>query len=329
MRIGVLGRIFGKRDGKGGGPEAFVGAFGKHPAWNDHIEDIGLDTQRLVEAKRSLYVEGIGGNIDSGVWDSLDDKSRLEGFGHLFLWSQDDECLIGRMWSSSDGKGRTKYPMMVVAHLRHASRAAHAATVEALIAAESACRSTTERTGVIDAVSKARDRIRASLGVTADGRAQPSAESAPSFEGIIQSEVMGPNLTGVERVIYQIERDMGAYLRDSGSESGSSRMKSINLRPQHLRAPACISDSWGSIEAWNAFMLDLVDELCPLLVIRRDDAPWVELIVGAPGPGELFCLRAGLAAVPAATEVPYTIDAALAARVREWISSRQQAPVRL
>ncbi len=328
MRIGVFGRIFGKRDGKGGGPEAFVGAFGKHPAWNDHIEDIGLDTQRLVEAKRSLYVDGIGGNIDAGVWDKLEDHARLEGFGHLFLWSQDDECLIGRMWSSSDGKGRTKYPMMVVAHLRHASRAALASTVQSLLAAETACRSTSERAAVIEAVSTARDRIRASLGGASEARASLHLEPPQSLDGILQSDVMGPNLAGVERVIYQIERDMGAYLRDSGSESGSSRLKSINLRPQHLRVPACMSDSWESIEAWQAFMLDLLDELCPLLVIRRDGVPWVDLIVGAPGPGELFCLRAGLSAVPAATEVPYTIDAALAARVREWIATKRAPAVR-
>ncbi len=328
MRIGVFGRIFGKRDGKGGGPEAFVGAFGKHPAWNDHIEDIGLDTQRLVEAKRSLYVDGIGGNIDAGVWDKLEDHARLEGFGHLFLWSQDDECLIGRMWSSSDGKGRTKYPMMVVAHLRHASRAALASTVQSLLAAETACRSTSERVAVIEAVSTARDRIRASLVETSEARASLQLEPPQSLDGILQSDVMGPNLAGVERVIYQIERDMGAYLRDSGSESGSSRLKSINLRPQHLRVPACMSDSWESIEAWQAFMLDLLDELCPLLVIRRDGVPWVDLIVGAPGPGELFCLRAGLSAVPAATEVPYTIDAALAARVREWIATKRAPAVR-
>jgi len=48
--------------------KVFVAAFGKHPAWDDHIDDIGLDMDTLIAAKRILYVQGIGGNIDSGSW---------------------------------------------------------------------------------------------------------------------------------------------------------------------------------------------------------------------------------------------------------------------
>jgi hypothetical protein len=319
VRIGVLGRIFGKRDGRGGSPEAYVGAFGKHPAWNDHIEDIGIESERLVEAKRSIYVDGIGGNIDSGAWDKLEAPARLEGFGHLFLWSWDDECLVGRMWSSSDGKGRTKYPMAIVAHLKSVQQGVVNEAVLAIEAAEKACRGTQDRGAVIAAVDTARTRIREAI---ESGR--NSGESAFSAREIIQSADMGPNLAGIERVVYQIDRDMGAYLRGSGSDSTTSRLKSIDLRPQHLRVPACVADSWKSILTWQSFMRDFLDDFCPLLVVRREDSPWIDIIVGAPGPGEFFCLRAGTAAVPQATEVPYTIEPALADRVRVWASSQSQ-----
>ena len=36
----------------------------------NHVE-LGLDTTRLAEARQSLYVEGIAGNVDSGAWDKL------------------------------------------------------------------------------------------------------------------------------------------------------------------------------------------------------------------------------------------------------------------
>ena len=53
-----------------------VAAFGKHPGWDDHIEEIGLDSDLLVKAKRLLYTEGIAGNIDSGAWEKLEPEKR-------------------------------------------------------------------------------------------------------------------------------------------------------------------------------------------------------------------------------------------------------------
>src|SRR4051812_36453649 len=93
-----------------------VAAFGKHPGWDDHIEEIGLDSSLLVNAKRVLYTECLGGNIDSGVWEKLDADKQLP-FGHNFYWRTNEGLLIGRLWASKDGKGRTKYPMVVCAHI--------------------------------------------------------------------------------------------------------------------------------------------------------------------------------------------------------------------
>ncbi|UCC98187.1 MAG: hypothetical protein JSW66_20365, partial [Phycisphaerales bacterium] len=58
----------------------FVGAFGKHPGWDDHIDDIGLETDVLIAAKRKLYVQGIGGNVDSGSWERLTSDQVIEPF---------------------------------------------------------------------------------------------------------------------------------------------------------------------------------------------------------------------------------------------------------
>ena len=56
-----FGSFIGKRPGS-----AHVGAFGKHPGWDDHLDDIGLNTEPLIAAKQYLYVQGIGGVIDAG-----------------------------------------------------------------------------------------------------------------------------------------------------------------------------------------------------------------------------------------------------------------------
>jgi len=65
--------------------KVFVAAFGKHPAWDDHIDDIGLDTDTLIAAKRILYVQGIGGNIDSGSWGKLQENQQIEDFNENIL----------------------------------------------------------------------------------------------------------------------------------------------------------------------------------------------------------------------------------------------------
>src|SRR5689334_10706102 len=98
-----------------------LGAFGKHPGWDDHIEDLGLETETLTLAKRILYIQGVGGQIDTGAWEKLEPSQRLEGFNHVFVWQRSGQFLLGRLWSSSDGKGRTRYPMVVCAHCVGAS----------------------------------------------------------------------------------------------------------------------------------------------------------------------------------------------------------------
>src|SRR5437762_8812249 len=95
---------------------AGLAAFGKHPGWDDHVEDLGLETESLNFAKLVLYVNGIGGQIDSGAWEKLDQVQQLPGFDHLFVWQRSGQVLLGRMWSSSDGKGRKRYPMVVCLH---------------------------------------------------------------------------------------------------------------------------------------------------------------------------------------------------------------------
>ena len=99
-------------------PSAGLAIFGKHPGWNDHLDDIGVTSNALIAAKQILYVQGIGGVVDSGQWDSeAANADILPAFRHLFYWVDQRSLLVGRFWSSSDGKGRTKYPMIACVHL--------------------------------------------------------------------------------------------------------------------------------------------------------------------------------------------------------------------
>jgi hypothetical protein len=50
-----LQSIFSRFSGKSAAAKVasgHLGAFGKHPGWNDHLDDQGLDTNELINLKR-------------------------------------------------------------------------------------------------------------------------------------------------------------------------------------------------------------------------------------------------------------------------------------
>ena len=123
-----LSNIMSKLGGGRGSRAPFInlGAFGKHPGWDDHIDDLGLESPQLINAKRIFYVQGMSGNIDSGAWDHLSEEDQLKHFRHVFAWRVGDDLIVGRLWSSSDGKGRKRYPMIVPAWVTRVPRARRA-----------------------------------------------------------------------------------------------------------------------------------------------------------------------------------------------------------
>jgi hypothetical protein len=94
----------------------YFGIFGKHPGWDDHIEDLPLPTASMAWAKQLLYVQGIGSQISSGAWARLAEDARLPDFDHAFVWMRGRQCMVGRMWASRDGKKRAHFPMIALYH---------------------------------------------------------------------------------------------------------------------------------------------------------------------------------------------------------------------
>ena len=92
-----------------------VAGFGKHPAWDDHIDDIGLNTETLVLAKQLLYSEGIATQLASGAWDQIEKSGNAIEFDHRFVWGRDQQAIVGAIWASADRKGRTRFPLVVCA----------------------------------------------------------------------------------------------------------------------------------------------------------------------------------------------------------------------
>jgi len=103
------------------------------------------------------------------------------------------------------------------------------------------------------------------------------------------------------RFYYKVARDLAAY-------GAPPKPKDDPPMPQHLRLPACARNEPHSLIAWTAMMSDLLYPGVPLLLFRPTGESWVDIVVGEPRTPQLFCLLAGLEALPAATDVPYNLD---------------------
>ena len=302
----------------------WVGAFGKHPGWDDHIADQGLETELLSQVKRLLYLEGIGGNIDSGAWEGLDEDEKLPGFDHVLLWRWPGGLVVGRLWSSSDGKGRTRYPMIVCAHCRGLSGswvAGHC--LEVIEALATRCREATDAAGVITAVDDARRKLRS------DSASAPLAlkgplEGPPAIVELAAEDALGKQ--GLERVAYQLEREFGSFLL-TDEESGT-RSRTIDVRPRHMRVPACRSEAGAACVLWLRFLLERADPSVPLVAVFRRGERFCDLIAGEPTRSQFSCFQSSLARMPLTTEIPYTIDPAFAEQVAARIEAGRNGTLR-
>ncbi len=305
------------KDGPLRGLQVHVAAFGKHPGWDDHIEEIGLSSPVLLNAKRLLYTEGLAGNIDSGAWDRLEESKRLPGFKHNFYWRTGSGLILGRMWSSRDGKGRTKYPMVVCVLVEGAPEWwAVERVLPRLAEMEEKCTQTQSAELVRLAVGEARRAIEEEASVVAAGATVPASDDASLVRKLTQSAAMdvpGPGGTGLglKRVLYEVDRETGGTV--------SKNSKIVDITAQHIRVPACLPGPGDSARAWMGVMGELVGKGMPLLVIEPVGGKYLDVVFGEPKASHLFCVRASQAGLALTTDVPYAIDESFSGKVAPMI----------
>ncbi len=282
--------------------KVYVAAFGKHPGWDDHIDDIGVETARLVTFKRMLYMNGIGGNIDAGAWENLDEHQRIPDFHHLFLYVEPGAAIIGKFWSSSDGKGRKRYPMVVCAQCPGTTLPWLLEELPPrLTALEEICRNESSAEAVQTAVARTRRELAAAVAAALDGgTAIPGwFMSTDVAERLCE---LGDRGYGFKRVLYKIEREMGSHADPAAYTKGDPP------QPQHLRVPLNRSDGGPTLALWVGVMHTVLSPRPPLFLAQHLERDWLDIIVGTPRPQQLFCLRASRQGLPSATDIPYNLD---------------------
>jgi hypothetical protein len=288
----------------------FVAAFGKHPGWDDHIDDIGLETDVLVAVKRILYVQGIGGNIDSGNWEKLQEDQRLEGFRHLFVWRMGGNMVVGRLWSSRDGKGRTSYPMVVCAQCSQLPvEWVFENILPSLEGIEKVCTATNSPEEVKRTLENAQTEFRR-LVQQSNPAADSSVESTDALAKLAECPEMGADHEGLLRILYHLEREITRYPPDASR---------VGLRPTLLRVPIPASAMLQNALLWFGFLLGRFAKDMPVLVLMPLGNSWIDIILGEPTEAQLYCLRASLRMIPLTSTIPYSMSPEFIAKANRLI----------
>ncbi len=299
------------------GVRVVLAAFGKHPGWDDHIDDLGLETQSLIAAKRSIYLEGIGGQIDSAGWDKLDSANRTEGFDHLFLWQRGAQSLLGCIASSRDGKGRSQYPIILCAQFVGIPRGEILQELRPIIErAMSACRATTVADDVRRIVAEARDQLRQAITAIEGGTVSAPPPLRPALTQLPGHAALGPVDEGLFRILYQVKNQLVPWAR---GRTGKGRDESA-ATGVHIRLPRVLEAEQDALEAWAELMGSQLDPLAPKLFLVPRRGSWVDVVIGETSMADFFGLRANTRAIPCASEVPYAMDDAFRGEAQALIA---------
>lgn len=294
--------------------QIFVAAFGKHPGWNDHIEDIGLKTDLLIAAKRILYIQGIGENIDSGSWDKLQPNQLFDGFKHVFVWYKNKSIIAGRLWSSKDGKGRTNYPMIVCVQCNELPLDwIYETILPRLEHIEEICTETNSATDVQTCIALAQEEFR-QLAQQEHTPPKWTIDIEDILARIAESPELGPGYEGLVRILYHIDREVKGYCPDG------HKMDNI-LNPTLVRCPVSLAMQSEDSLLWFKFLLAKFKENTDVLMFLPRNKPWVDMVVGGPTSTQLYCLRGLLGAVPLTSSVPYNMAPEFIKQVNQLIKN--------
>jgi hypothetical protein len=264
------------RDRLGGG--IHIAGFGKHPAWDDHIDDIGLATETLVLAKKLLYSEGIATQLASGAWDQIEKSGQAIEFDHRFVWGRDRQAIIGAIWASADRKGRTRFPLVICVQ---AGFDGHRA-IGILLAP-------VEQLGTVCREAKTQEKIRDSFNQT---HRELNGAFFPAVAGNLFSETIDPGEDSILPALVTLSAGLrNRWPRISG-ESGRSGIS-------HFRLTTISSQVKENLGFWSGYLARQPTLNLPYIIIAATGRRWVDLIIGEPIPDDFFCLRANEYALPA------------------------------
>ncbi len=281
-------------------PAVKLAVFGKHPAWNDHIEPIGLRTRSLQSFYEWLYLNGISSQLDSGAWDALEEEVRVPAWNHEMLMIGKSGMILATLWASSDGKGRSAYPMVAALHIPTPSLPNTLEPLFRVLAAVRAdCVAATTRDGVRGAVEEARRGVDGAM-----GELQPRPSGEPNRDrrlAFLDDQAMGPKREGFFRLLHALRSELGPF----APESKGKRVPSALFRAYRL--PFDLEDPSRSRSMWRLFFEPHLRKSIVWQITNPLDEPWCDITLGDLEPEQIYRMRVRPAGIPPVTEIAYNI----------------------
>jgi hypothetical protein len=298
------------KDGKD--PNLDLGVFGKHPGWDDHMDDFGIDTEELLSVKQLLYVQGVGGAIDSGLWENPTQGDCSLEFGHWFYWRSGSTSVLGRIWSSRDRKGRARYPLVLCVQFNRPLSPILAALLSPkLRALEEAFKGCEDPHEVVKLAEACRSTLKTEF-VAHCSRDAADAESAAS----------APPACSVQewmRLIFAMDSQLSRFGKKVSKDLSGLTARLVN-NPGECEALRLPTQPLGALEAilyWNRFLDHWVAAEAACLTLLPDGAAWADILVGRPSPKTLFCLKAPPSILPLTSDIPFEFPDDFEARAKE------------
>ena len=148
----------------------------------------------------------------------------------------------------------------------------------------------------------------ARLDVLLVGAAPATADKSARTEarqGFLDCPELGPDPQGLLRVLHELSNAVGTNTK-----------KTAQLRPRHLRVPCCNESRAQALLLWRAFLRGAIPESLPLILVSRNGADWIDVIIGEALTDHFFCLQAAPKALPLASAIPYELSPELKPRLQ-------------
>jgi hypothetical protein len=283
-------------------PRFYISGFGKHPGWNDHLDDIGLVTDSLIRGKALLY-GGIAHQVENATWEKAGADKVAAGFDHVIHWRRMHESLTGLMWSSRDGKGRSLYPMILLGHCAGQPFDWQAGELmPALRGAAEKCRATNSSSLVIGTLDAAQKSLREKLPGKSAGFQHESRVGVQNWAAHFTRE-----RDVLRRVLHHLRANCAAFA--PGSEAWCGHGKQTRGASYRLRLPVVPgADAVESLNTWLTFLGTQCSATVPMLGLCPQGRPWIDVILGEPAETDFIVLRALPASAPVVSDIPYQLS---------------------
>ncbi|HEY0791527.1 MAG TPA: hypothetical protein VGD78_10730 [Chthoniobacterales bacterium] len=265
------------RDKLGG--RVCLAAFGKHPAWDDHVGLLGDKTESLALLEDVLYRRGIAGQVAAGGWRDSRGGVTSVAFNHRFVWSRGEQSLVGVLWPSLDGKGRGQFPFVCCVQTGMKGAIAVQTYLDGVVQVGAQAREAATQSELLNVLARGGPDL---------GRCQPVGPALPSPAWTSErTQAARDALSSLAPCIARSQPTFPPFIADN-------RDAAVRLPPL---------DEQPSVRLW--FYAGFVEQFSPaspisLLITKAAPAAPVDCVLGEPGPDAFFCLGAEPEALPVA-----------------------------